>query len=106
MRSFHTNDLCLYHLLTAALVTQLSAWHRQERLEKGMKDVTKRLRGIKMLLTRVRKDVRYIGGPYDTRIAHNKRELSGLKSMLDLLPLHNPNPLLFSAIRGPGMSLS
>ncbi len=59
-----------------------------------------------MLLTRVRKDVRYIGGPYDTRIAHNKRELSGLKSMLDLLPLHNPNPLLFSAIRGPGMSLS
>jgi len=29
MRSFHTNDLCLYYLLTAALVPQLSAWHQE-----------------------------------------------------------------------------
>ncbi len=87
MRSFHTNDLCLYHLLTAALVTQLSAWHRQEQLEKDMKDVTNRLRGIKMLLTRVRKDVRYIGGTYDTRIAHNKKGIERLEKHVGLAPL-------------------
>ena len=70
----------------------------QKRLEKDMTEIkttqqehtntlkthTTRFRGIKMILTRLRKDVHYISGDYDTRIVQNRRRIEKIETHLGI----------------------
>ncbi|HSW96237.1 MAG TPA: hypothetical protein VLF89_00265 [Candidatus Saccharimonadales bacterium] len=59
---------------------------RVGRMEAVQNTHTTRLRGIKMVLTRVRKDVHYISGNFDTRITENQRQIETIESHLRLHP--------------------
>ncbi|HSW88296.1 MAG TPA: hypothetical protein VLG12_03985 [Candidatus Saccharimonadales bacterium] len=59
---------------------------RLNNLEAVQNTHTTRLRGIKMVLTRVRKDVHYITGNFDTRITENRRRIETIESHVSIQP--------------------
>lgn len=76
--------------LKDVIITQQDHTRRLEALTITQQDHTRRLRGIKMVLTRVRKDVKFISGDYDERIVENYRDIQEVRKRLKLPPYKQP----------------